>query len=347
MAFAIMRTAKITTIGNLAGSASHNFRERETLNADPALTKLNYTSGARSTKQVIDVFNERLSEIKARKNAVICVEYFFGASPEWFKTVSHNQREEYFNSCEKWLREKHGSENVISFTRQYDETSPHVCAYVLPVADGKLNASKFLDGRKKLTEMQTDFHQKAAKRFGLERGIEGSKAKHQTVKRFYSLISSSTPASRIKIPPKPIAGFFDKLSSSFGVETKYSNNVKKRELILEQKRKEDRAALEVLKSKSSAFDVSDKSRKDCFLRSSDAERELKRLKPASEQLIAELSTVREKLQRVESRLRDLKSIVQKSVDDTQLKKIMTAFNTNNTNKTLFAREDTVDSSSAR
>ena len=101
------------------------------------------------------------------------------------------QREAYFDQAEKWLKERHGAENVIAVTRQYDETSPHVCAYVVPIdPKGKLNCSHFLDGREKLTQMQTDFADKVGRQFGLERGIEGSKAKHKTIKQYYAEIQA-------------------------------------------------------------------------------------------------------------------------------------------------------------
>jgi hypothetical protein len=188
MSYAILRTAKLTSFGNIAGSVSHNFRERKTPNADKELTPSNVTSGAQSSKEVLEAVKERLSTVPTvRKNAVLAVEYFIGASPEWFQNSTVAQREAYFDQAEKWLKARHGAENVIAFTRQYDETSPHVCAYVVPIdAKGKLNASHFFDGRTKLSEMQTDFADKVGKPFHLERGIEGSVAKHTTVKEYYA-----------------------------------------------------------------------------------------------------------------------------------------------------------------
>ena len=53
---------------------------------------------------------------------------------------------------------------------------------------GKLNARNFLGGRDKLRAMQTDFAQKVGADFGLDRGIEGSKLKHERVQRNYALI---------------------------------------------------------------------------------------------------------------------------------------------------------------
>jgi len=192
MSYAILRTAKLTSFGNIAGSASHNFRERKTPNADTGRTPLNSTMGAKSSREVLDAVKERLAtQAKVRKNAVLTVEYFIGASPEWFARAGVYQREAYFDAAQKWLLERHGAENVVAVTRQYDETSPHMCAYVVPIdPKGRLNCSHFLDGRKKLSLMQTDFAEKVGRQFGLERGIEGSKAHHKTIQQYYAEIQS-------------------------------------------------------------------------------------------------------------------------------------------------------------
>jgi len=190
MSYAILRIAKLTSLGNVGGSASHNFRKRETPNADPKRTASNTTSGAQSAADLVAGVKERLAtQSHVRKNAVLAVEYFIGASPEWFSQVDAKQREAYFDQAEKWLRDRHGSENLIAVTRQYDETSPHICAYAVPIdPKGKLNCSHFLNGRVKLSQMQTDFAEKVGQKFGLERGIEGSKATHKTIKQYYAEI---------------------------------------------------------------------------------------------------------------------------------------------------------------
>ena len=83
---------------------------------------------------------------------------------------------------------KHGAENVISTTIHRDETTPHMAVYVVPIdSKGNLNAREFLGGRAKLSKMQTDFHDQV-KDLGLERGLEGSKAEHTTIKDFYAEI---------------------------------------------------------------------------------------------------------------------------------------------------------------
>lgn len=207
MNYAIIRTAKLKTMGNIAASGQHNFRERLTENADPARTHLNKTVGAESSEKLVEAVKERLATVKTvRKNAVLALEYFVGASPEWFAEQTPEAREAYFDDAEKWLKERHGAENVVGMTRQYDETSPHICAYVVPIdPKGKLNAAHFQDGRQKMHALQTDFAADVGKSHGLERGIEGSKAEHVSIKKHYSLVNEPfepLPEVVTKLPPK-------------------------------------------------------------------------------------------------------------------------------------------------
>jgi hypothetical protein len=185
----IIRTTKLKTIGNLAASGKHTFRERETPNADPARTPSNSTVGAKSAAELVDKVKARLPE-KRRKDAVIAIEYLISASPEFFggpEWFGKNHGSTYFKKAIEWLREKHGRENVVCANLQVDESTPHLVVYVVPMtAAGKLSAKEFLGGREKLTKMQTDFAKKVGAPFGLERGIEGSRAKHQTIKKYYA-----------------------------------------------------------------------------------------------------------------------------------------------------------------
>lgn len=187
-------------MGNIGGSGSHNFRERPTHNADQKRTHLNKTSGAQNTEQLKKAVQDRLDTVKTvRKNAVLAVEYLMTASPEFFKNNSDETIENYFDRAEKWLREKHGSENVVAVTRQYDETSPHLCAYVVPIDEkGKLNARHFLGGRQKLKEMQTDFAENVGAKFGLLRGLKSTGAKHTAIHDYYAALSESPAKITLK-----------------------------------------------------------------------------------------------------------------------------------------------------
>ena len=79
---------------------------------------------------------------------------------------------------------------MIAVSIHRDETTPHLIAYVVPVdeATGKLNAKKWLGGRAKMSQMQSDFADQV-RDLGLERGIEGSKAKHTRIKEYYAKVN--------------------------------------------------------------------------------------------------------------------------------------------------------------
>lgn len=186
MSYAILRTEKLKTMGNIAASLSHNYRNRPTPNADPYRT-VNNEHDLKTAGQVMDGIKNRLPE-KTRSNAVLCVEYLITASPDWAGWKDKKQEADFFKRSLEWLKQRHGAENVISTSIHRDETTPHLVAYVVPIdSQGKLNAREFLGGRAKLSKMQTDFHDQV-KDLGLERGLEGSKAEHTTIKDFYAEI---------------------------------------------------------------------------------------------------------------------------------------------------------------
>lgn len=213
MAYAILRTAKLKTAGNIGGSLSHNYRTRETPNAVDERTHLNVHS-LPTAELVKSAIEDRLPE-KVRSNGVLCIEYFIGASPEYFDQGDADGSR-YFETAKKWLEDKHGKENVVATSIHYDETSPHLVAYVVPIDQdtGKLNARKFLGGRATLSAMQTDFAQ-TVKHHGLDRGVEGSKATHTTIQEYYSMINRTEPNPELTIP-EPKGMFSGESKSAYG-----------------------------------------------------------------------------------------------------------------------------------
>jgi hypothetical protein len=185
--FAILRTAKLKSFGNVGGSLSHTYRTRETTNADPDRSDDNEHSHT-SPLEVMQALRDRLPD-KYRKDAVICLEYFVGASPKWFYGKTREQQDAYFHESIDWLQKRHGKENVVGWSIHRDESSPHLVAYVVPISDrGTLNAKQWTGGAAALSKMQTDFAKTVGVQNGLERGIEGSKSHHQTIKSFYAQI---------------------------------------------------------------------------------------------------------------------------------------------------------------
>jgi len=102
---------------------------------------------------------------------------------------------QYFADALKWLRQKHGAENVVYAGVHHDESTPHMYAYVVPrdPDTGKLNCRRFLGGADALRKMQTDFAETVGKPHGLERGLEGSKARHTRVSTWYKGVNAAQP----------------------------------------------------------------------------------------------------------------------------------------------------------
>lgn len=215
MPYAILRTEKLKTFGNIGGSLAHNYRDIETKNADPSLTPNNSHSlpDAESVKNAI---SERLPE-KRRSDSVLCIEYMITASPEWTGWNDERQKE-FFDKSVQWLENRHGKNNVVATSIHRDETTPHLIAYVVPLDNdtGRLNAKKFLGGKSTLSKMQSDFAD-TIKHLGLERGIEGSKAEHTKIKDYYAKVNEPVPKiGKIEIP-KP--GLMD-TSKKYGERVK-------------------------------------------------------------------------------------------------------------------------------
>jgi hypothetical protein len=227
MAFkTVIRVTKLGTVGNLKASGEHTWRERKTDNADPEKTHLNEDwREVKSSAELVDAVQTRVAQAEQKSDTpVICIEYLITANKDAFKEGGGKvDSSEYFADSLKWLEAKHGKENIVAVNIQRDEQAPHMVAYVVPLveveaktrkrsvvvgkdAEGKqirevreykdaptvrLSAAEFLNGRQKLRDLQTDFSKAVGEKHGLERGVKGSKAKHQTIKQFYTHLNDT------------------------------------------------------------------------------------------------------------------------------------------------------------
>jgi len=175
-------------MGSVASSLQHCYRDRETPNADTEQTQYNQCFLSESTDEAMGRLRELLPE-KRRKDAVLAVEYVMTASPEWFETATPREQAKFFTLSKIWLEEKYGKDRVVAAVVHRDEATPHLSAYVVPLTeDGRLSAKEFIGSRKKMRDDQTSFAESVS-RLGLERGIKGSQATHQTVQHYYESLN--------------------------------------------------------------------------------------------------------------------------------------------------------------
>ncbi|MBV4720043.1 plasmid recombination protein [Escherichia coli] len=200
--YAIMRCKKLTGMGSVASALQHCYRERETPNADADRTPENHCSVSQSADEAMGKLRELLPE-KRRKDAVLAVEYVMTASPEWWNEATPWQQAEFFARSEQWLENKYGKDRVVAAVVHRDEATPHLSAFVVPLTqDGRLSAKEFIGGRSKMRDDQSTYAE-SVKKLGLERGIEGSRATHQTVQHYYESINRGT-RSQVSISPEAL-----------------------------------------------------------------------------------------------------------------------------------------------
>ncbi len=217
--YAIIRVAKHTTMGTVAGIGHHLDRTRETPNANAARAQLNrswdgqqwveWGDEPRQPGSHLKAVQARLDDFKARggqvqKNAVLLLETIMTATPEAFTQPGFNL-DAWVNAQIEYVHRKFGAANLISAVLHLDEETPHVHALIVPeiqrierrgnkkttkpptpkAPKPALAASQWVGSRALLRELQDDYAA-AMSRFGLARGKERSGARHVPVSEYYA-----------------------------------------------------------------------------------------------------------------------------------------------------------------
>ena len=185
-------------------------------NVDPTRTHLNqelvkYPEGVKDRTEAIThrIENAGLSR-KVGKNQVRVFRIMLSASTEDILRIqSEGKIEEWAKDNLTYLQNTFGKENVVSATLHLDEDAPHIHASVVPIVQGerrqkKSNKEKEPSKRqykkkkmdrprlcaddmmsRELLVSYQDSYAKAMAKYGLERGIKGSEARHITTSEHY------------------------------------------------------------------------------------------------------------------------------------------------------------------
>lgn len=224
--FAICRTEKIKTWQSLAKSVGHNLRtsadERTHLNPNTP-NGIQILHGDRGW---IKPWKKLVSKMHLRQlgqgcRHTIARELVFSFSPEHFDHHGKSKQqviEQWSKANVAWLHERFGAERVKLIVQHNDEQTEHIAAYIVPLkADLKRDgtphnrgngwtlsdASIGLGGKRdELATLQTEYAA-AMEKFGLVRGIRGSKATHQTTAAWRKQMAK--PLDEKITVPSPIA----------------------------------------------------------------------------------------------------------------------------------------------
>lgn len=191
MSYAIFRTQKIksTVLGKCQ---RHNQRENKNYSnkdIDFNRTNLNYDLHNKQNIVYIDEINKKIKERytgkKAiRKDAILNVECLITSDPDFFKSIGSSETKRFFEESYEFVKTEFGKENILYANIHMDETTPHMHLGFTPItSDGRLSAKEWLDGKKKLTQLQDKFFSYITnKNFDLDRGVSVKETGAKNVK---------------------------------------------------------------------------------------------------------------------------------------------------------------------
>lgn len=203
MAYSFVSIEKIKSIGTMTSKYNHNCRIVEVTNVIECLSHLNDELVPLPTVDgeqlgYKEVFEQRIKESerfrtrKIRNDAVLGYEVLMTFSREADIDV-----DEWKKQSMKWLHDYFDvapdkKSNVLHAVCHEDEVGNiHIHAFVVPIDEfGSLNARRFTGGHYAMTDIQTTYND-YVKDLGLERGLAGSSARHQDIKKFYAELNQS------------------------------------------------------------------------------------------------------------------------------------------------------------
>jgi len=147
--YAVLRVAKLKTMGEIGALGKYNERTRDTPNADAGRLGENVRLVG-SGDWMADA-QRRLDDAPLiRSDAVLGIEHVMTASREFYARL-----DDWTERSMAWLRERYGEANIVAAVLHKDEQTPHIQALVVPISDaGRLSAYTYTGGREKLGAMQ-------------------------------------------------------------------------------------------------------------------------------------------------------------------------------------------------
>ncbi len=112
------------------------------------------------------------AKVEERKNSVVLLDGFYGASKEWFADKTLDEIVDYFKDCLAFHEREYGK--VLNAVIHFDEATPHLQIASIPlVTDDKgtrLSAKEIMGNRTDYRKRQDRFYEQVGKSRGMERG---------------------------------------------------------------------------------------------------------------------------------------------------------------------------------
>ena len=216
-----------------------NYKSTRNPQIDKSKTRLNYHT-VPYEKKYLAFIDERIKQLspkrKIKDDAVLVTSFILGSDKEFFDRITAEQQKQFFADCTDFFSERYGEENVISAVVHLDESTPHLHFNLMPVTGGRLCAKVLFD-RTALRDLQTDFYEAVGKEYGLERGKEGSAAKHldtvayKTKKMTEAAEAKVREAEEAQAAAKPVKELLESYESAKSEKIPFSGKKKETEII--------------------------------------------------------------------------------------------------------------------
>lgn len=190
-------------------------------NVDPTRTHLN-----RELAQLPEGVTERDEAIahriksagikrKITPDQVRAIRVMLSGTHEAMMKIQQDGRiDEWCDDSMQWLHKTFGKENTVSAVLHMDETTPHIHATIMPIVTGerrKAKQKKQTEGKRTYRKKNDtarlcaddvlnrdrlvayhDDYAKVMERYGLQRGVRGSEARHTTTAQYYRDLKRQT-----------------------------------------------------------------------------------------------------------------------------------------------------------
>ena len=212
MGYAVLHLEKAK--GTDSRMSAHIERTVHPKNADRTRTHLNrelvqFPEGVRNRMQAIAHRIETAGiRRKVSANQVKAIRILLTGSNKDMKQMEAEGRiEDWCNDSLKWIRETYGEQNLVSAVLHMDEKTPHIHATVIPIVTGERRKAgqEEQNGKKKYRKKNPqdvrlcaddvmarhrlkhyqDTYAQAMNKYGLQRGVDGSLAKHISTMQYY------------------------------------------------------------------------------------------------------------------------------------------------------------------
>lgn len=202
------------------GASDHIERKTIPKNADPTRTHLNrelveFPDGVSDRTEAISHrihtagIKRKITPDQVRAIRIV----LSGTHEDMMKIQDEGRLDEWCDDNLQWLQRTFGNENTVSAVLHMDEHTPHIHATVVPIVTGERRKAKKkqTEGkrsyRKKANTVRLcaddvltreklvtyhDSYAKAMEKYGLQRGVRGSEARHTTTAQYYRDLKRKT-----------------------------------------------------------------------------------------------------------------------------------------------------------